>query len=77
MVDRIWLATWTEGRGHAGVELADAVHRLWRERVTNDLWRLWLPYDTAGTSCDQLFASATDLLTWWTAHRDAVTAAFT
>jgi homoserine kinase type II len=58
-------------------DLADAVHRLWWERVSNDLWQLRLHYDNADTSCDHLFASASALLAWWTANRDAVTAAFT
>ena len=61
----------------ADTDLADAVHRLWWERASNDLWQLRLHYDKADTSCDHLFASASALLTWWTANRDAVTAAFT
>ncbi|RSM64050.1 hypothetical protein DMB66_21295 [Actinoplanes sp. ATCC 53533] len=61
----------------ADTGLADAVHRLWWERVSNDLWQLRLHYDRADTSCDHLFTSASALLAWWTTHRDAVTAAFT
>jgi homoserine kinase type II len=58
-------------------DLADAVHRLWWERVSNDLWQLRLHYDNADTSCDHLFVSASAVLAWWTNNRDAVTAAFT
>ncbi|MGH3835931.1 MAG: phosphotransferase [Pseudonocardiaceae bacterium] len=60
----------------AGASLADAVHRLWWERVC-DLWQLTWHYDKADASCDHLFASASALLAWWSAHRDAVSAAFT
>jgi Ser/Thr protein kinase RdoA (MazF antagonist) len=61
----------------ADADLADAVHRLWWERVSNDLWQLRLHYDNNDTSCDHLFTSASAVLGWWTTHRDAVTAAFT
>jgi homoserine kinase type II len=57
-------------------EVADAVHRLWWERVC-DLWQLRRRYEHDDTSCDQLFRSATALLWWWTSNRDAATAAFT
>lgn len=56
--------------------LADAVHRLWWERVC-DTWQLRRRYEHADTSCDHLFRSAEALLSWWTAHRSQVTAAFT
>lgn len=56
--------------------LADAVHRLWWERVC-DTWQLRRRYEHADTSCDHLFRSAEALLSWWTAHRSQVTTAFT
>ena len=56
--------------------VADAVGRLWWERVC-DGWQLKRHYDQADTSCDHLFVSASALLAWWTEHRHAVTAAFT
>jgi hypothetical protein len=43
--------------------------------LSNDLWQLKLHYDRSDTSCDHLFASASELLRWWTANRDAVAAA--
>lgn len=58
-------------------DLADAVHRLWWERVSNDLWHLRLHYDRGSNSCDHYFHSASALLTWWTDHRHDVAAAFT
>lgn len=60
-----------------GHDLADAVHRLWWDRVSNDLWHLRLHYDESNRSCDHLFHPASALLTWWTDRRDDVTAAFT
>lgn len=56
--------------------LADAVHRLWWERVC-DFWQLRWHYDKADTSCDHLFVSASALLAWWSEHRDSVSSAFT
>ncbi len=58
-------------------QLRDAVHRLWWERVCNDLWHLRLHYDNGDASCDHLFWSASALLAWWTDHREDVAAAFT
>jgi hypothetical protein len=57
--------------------MADAVHRLWWERLSNDLWQLRLHYDNTDMSCDHRFTSASAVPGWWTTHRDAVTAAFT
>lgn len=57
-------------------QVADAVHRLWWERVC-DLWQLKQHYERHDTSCDHLFVSASALLDWWTAHRPTVVAAFT
>jgi Ser/Thr protein kinase RdoA (MazF antagonist) len=57
-------------------DLADAVHRLWWERVC-DTWQLKRRYEHDDTSCDHLFRSAEALLAWWTTHRAQVTAAFT
>ncbi|WP_123605305.1 phosphotransferase [Micromonospora sp. Llam0] len=56
--------------------LADAVHRLWWERVCGT-WQLRRRYEHADTSCDHLFRSAEGLLSWWTGHRPQVSAAFT
>lgn len=58
-------------------QLRDAVHRLWWERVSNDLWQLRLHCDNGDISCDHLFRSASALLGWWTDHRDEVESAFT
>ena len=55
--------------------LADAEHRLWWERVC-DTWQLRRRYEHDDPSCDHLFRSAEALLTWWTANRSAVAAAF-
>lgn len=60
----------------AAEDLADAVHRLWWERVC-DTWQLKRRYHHGDTSCDHLFRSAEALLDWWTTHRAQVTAAFT
>lgn len=60
----------------ADASLADAVHRLWWERVC-DFWQLRWHYDKADASCDHLFISASALLAWWSEHRDAVSLAFT
>ncbi|GIM90167.1 phosphotransferase [Paractinoplanes toevensis] len=78
-LDRIaaFSAGYRQGRPVAASDLADAVHRLWWERVSNDLWQLRLHYDNTDTSCDYLFTSASAVLGWWTTRRDAVTAAFT
>lgn len=78
-LDRVaaFSAGYRQRRSVADADLADAVHRLWWERASNDLWQLRQHYDNADTSVDHLFASASALLAWWTAHRDAVTAAFT
>lgn len=74
------VAAFTEGyrsrRVLAAGDLADAVHRLWWERVC-DTWHLAFRYDHDDTSCDHLFRSAEALLTWWTVHREQVTATFT
>jgi len=56
--------------------LADAVHRLWWERLC-DFWQLSWHYQKADTSCDHLFGSASALLAWWSEHREAVSLAFT
>ncbi|WP_432832953.1 phosphotransferase [Dactylosporangium sp. CA-092794] len=58
-------------------DLANAVHRLWWERLSNDLWQLELHYGRSDTSCDHLFVSASELLHWWTANLEAATDAFT
>ena len=80
-LDLTRVAAFSSGYRHlrpvSDADLADAVHRLWWERISNDLWQLRLHYEEAATSCDHLFFSASKLLTWWTANRDAVTAAFT
>ena len=57
-------------------QVADAVHRLWWDRVC-DFWQLRRRYEHGDTSCDHLFLSASALLWWWTGHRDDVRAAFT
>lgn len=56
--------------------LAQAVHRLWWERVC-DFWQLRWHYEKADASCDHLFVSASALLAWWSEHRDDVRSAFT
>lgn len=56
--------------------LADAVHRLWWERVC-DFWQLTWHYGKVDASCDHLFISASALLAWWSEHRDSVSSAFT
>jgi len=56
--------------------LADAIHRLWWERVC-DFWQLRWHYEKADTSCDHLFVLASALLAWWSEHRDTVFVAFT
>jgi Ser/Thr protein kinase RdoA (MazF antagonist) len=56
--------------------MADAVHRLWWERVC-DFWQLSWHYQKADPSCDHLFVTASALLAWWSEHRDTVSAAFT
>lgn len=80
-LDLARVAAFSNGYRHhhpiTGVELADAVHRLWWERVSNDLWQLRSHYEHANTSCDHLFGPASALLSWWTEHREAVIAAFT
>ncbi|MGH3719619.1 MAG: phosphotransferase [Pseudonocardiaceae bacterium] len=60
----------------ADFSLADAVQRLWWERVC-DFWQLKWHYDKADSSCDHLFVTASALLAWWSEHLDAVSAAFT
>jgi Ser/Thr protein kinase RdoA (MazF antagonist) len=60
----------------ADADLADAVHRLWWERLC-DFWQLKWHYERGDHSCDHLFASASALLEWWCAHRAAVSSAFT
>ncbi|MDQ3762870.1 MAG: phosphotransferase [Actinomycetota bacterium] len=55
--------------------LAEAVHRLWWERVC-DFWQLTWHYEKANTSCDHLFVSASALLAWWSEHHDGVCSAF-
>ncbi len=60
----------------ADASLADAVHRLWWERVC-DFWQLKWHYDKTDSSCDHLFVSASALLAWWSEHRDSVSSAFT
>lgn len=60
----------------ADADMADTAHRLWWERVC-DFWQLARRYEHHDTSCDHLFRSASALLWWWTAHRDAVSEAFT
>jgi Ser/Thr protein kinase RdoA (MazF antagonist) len=60
----------------ADADLADAVHRLWWERLC-DVWQLKWHYERGDHSCDHLFASASALLEWWCAHRGEVSSAFT
>ena len=56
--------------------VAVAVHRLWWERLA-DFWQLTWHYERGDRSCDHLFLSSSALLSWWTAHREQVTDAFT
>jgi len=58
------------------VQLADAVHRLWWERMC-DFWQLKWHYERGDASCDHLFAPASALLAWWSGHRSEVSGAFT
>lgn len=60
----------------ADAALADAVHRLWWERLC-DCWQLKWHYERGDRSCDHLFASASALLEWWCGHRSEVSGAFT
>ena len=60
----------------ADADLADAVHRLWWERLC-DFWQLKWHYERGDHSCDHLFVSASALLQWWCTHRSEVSSAFT
>lgn len=80
-LDRV--AAFAAGYRHAtaagrltAVQIGDAVHRLWWERLC-DLWQLAWHYERGDTSCDHLFVSASALLAWWSDHRGDVTSAFT
>jgi Ser/Thr protein kinase RdoA (MazF antagonist) len=53
-----------------------AAGRLWWERVC-DFWQLRRHYVAGDGSCDHLFRSASELLWWWTAHREQVTRSLT
>ncbi len=72
----VFTAGYREVTPLADASLADAVHRLWWERVC-DFWQLKWHYDKADPSCDHLFVSASALLAWWSEHRDSVSSAFT
>ncbi|MEU5837694.1 phosphotransferase [Streptomyces diacarni] len=56
-------------------ELAAAVHRLWWERL-NDFWMLRWRYERRDGRVDVQFPAAAALVVWWTAHYEAVRAAF-
>lgn len=72
---RAFVAGYRSRRNLSDEALADAVHRLWWERVC-DTWQLRRRYEYDDTSCDHLFRSAEVLLSWWTAHRSKVAEAF-
>ncbi|MGY1436887.1 phosphotransferase [Streptomyces reniochalinae] len=56
-------------------ELAAAVHRVWWERL-NDFWMLRWRYERSDGRVDVQFPAAAALVVWWTAHYEAVRAAF-
>ncbi|KPC97002.1 aminoglycoside phosphotransferase [Streptomyces sp. NRRL F-6602] len=56
-------------------ELAAAVHRVWWERL-NDFWMLRWRYQLRDARTDPQFPAAAALVVWWTAHYEAVRAAF-
>nr|WP_180218397.1 phosphotransferase [Streptomyces albus] len=56
-------------------ELVAAVHRVWWERL-NDFWMLRWRYQLCDARTDPQFPAAAALVVWWTAHYEAVRAAF-
>lgn len=57
-------------------ELADGVHRLWWNRLT-DYWHLVYRYDRADYRCDELFLPREAVLRFWTTRYADVISAFT
>jgi hypothetical protein len=56
-------------------QLADAVNRLWWQWLC-DFWQLKWHYERADEAHDDLFASSSSLLAWWSEHLPAVHRAF-
>jgi Ser/Thr protein kinase RdoA (MazF antagonist) len=72
---RAYARAYRHGTCTDAAELAEAVHRVWWERL-NDFWILRWHYERNDHRADAQFAATAALVTWWTHHTPAVHDAF-
>ncbi len=72
---RAYARAYRHGTCTDAAELAEAVHRVWWERL-NDFWILRWHYERNDHRADAQFAATAALVLWWTRHAPAVHDAF-
>ncbi|MFD7918009.1 phosphotransferase [Streptomyces sp. NPDC059740] len=72
---RRYATAYRDAAGADPDEVAEAVHRVWWERL-NDFWTLQWRYRHGDRRADPLFPAVAALAVWWTGHYEAVREAF-